>query len=779
MSRKKNKLPQLSWFNFLINDVLIIPVLFLKLIGDLVLFFFDSLIYILYTTYKIILYFLKQVFYSPLILFKKIVKGFSALKISFKFPILKINLPKIKLKPVNFNPLKPNDQERKKRLRRIKTRLKLLFIKTKFYLLGIITFALFIGLNNLAQFLKDLPNPLLLTSQNFIATTRILDRNGKLLYEIYGEQNRQPVKLKNLPKSLIAATLAIEDKEFYLHNGFSVRGITRAIIHNLDNDELEGGSTITQQLVRSRFLTPQKTLARKVKEIILAIWAEKIFTKDQILEMYFNQVPYGGTAWGIEAAAKTYFGKSTSSLTLIQSVFLAGLPASPTTYSPFVNFNNQNLYQQRVNEVLTNMLHEGYITKEEYEEAKLEKLEFIEPRTPIAAPHFVMFVRDFLEKYYGLNLVENGGLKVTTSLDLTLNEKIQRIVAEELEKIRDLNVNNAAVVVTNPQTGEILAMVGSADFFDEENDGNVNIPVTLQQPGSAIKVITYAAALQNGFTPATIINDAKVAFEGQGGSSYSPVNYDGRFHGPVSLRLALASSYNVPAVKVLNSIGIDKMIKQAKKMGVDSWQDDSRFGLSVTLGGAEVTMLDLARVYQTLGNGGVRKELFPFLSVTDYNGYQITMPQQRPDKRALPAEIAFILTDILSDNNARTPAFGENSLLNIPGQKVAVKTGTSDNKRDNWTIGFTPDYLVVAWVGNNDNSPMNPALTSGVTGAAPIWNRVMKELLKNVSSKQINKPEGLIEINCRGRTEYFLVGNLPDNPCPEIIKNTPTVKEEN
>ena len=379
--------------------------------------------------------------------------------------------------------------------------------------------------------------------------------------------------------------------------------------------------------------------------------------------MYLNQIPYGGTAWGIEAAAQTYFSKSGKDLNLAEAAFLAGLPAAPTKYSPLSEGKN---YKIRQAEVLIKMKQEGLISEEEYQEAVNFPLNLTQPRTPIAAPHFVMYVRQLLNKFYGTKLTETGGLRVFTTLDLSLNEKIQEIVSQEIANLKQLNVNNGAVLVTNPKNGEILSMVGSADYFDTFNDGNVNVTLALRQPGSSIKVVNYAAALQNGFTAASIIADTPVIFRTDGQLPYKPVNYDGKYHGSVSLRTALASSYNIPAVKVLNAIGIEKMIETGKKMGIDSWDDKSRFGLSLTLGGGEVTMLDLAEVYGTLSNYGEKYELTPFIKITDYKGKNIPLPKRNNKIRAIPEGVAFIISSILSDNRSRTPAFGSNSALYIP-----------------------------------------------------------------------------------------------------------------
>lgn len=647
----------------------------------------------------------------------------------------------------------------------------LVFIKIKYFLAGALLVGAIFTFYQCNNFLENLPNPNFLTQQDSPTTTKIYDRNGNLLYEIYEEQNRTPIKISDVPKFVKDATIAIEDSDFYNHKGYSPKGIIRATIHNLTQDTLEGGSTITQQLIRSALLTPEKTLKRKIEEVLLAAWAEKIYSKEQILEMYFNQVPYGGTAWGIEAASQTYFGKSVKELTLSEAAILAGLPAAPSRYSPFGM--HPELTKQRQEEVLDRMAYLGYIAQEEVEKVKSEPLRFKTPRVAITAPHFVMYVKNLLEQFYGPKIVANGGLRVTTSLDLSIQQIAQEAVTEQVENLRSLLVGNGAALVTNPQTGEILAMVGSSDYFDNERHGNVNVTLSLRQPGSSIKVVNYAAALKLGFTATSLINDTPVIYKAVGQPSYTPVNYDGRYHGTVTLRRALASSYNIPAVKILDRIGVKTMIEQGRLMGITSWNDEARFGLSLTLGGGEVTMLDMAKVYGTLADNGIRRELNPFLKITNYKGETLSIPISNNTVKAVTPEIAFIISNILSDNNARTPAFGPNSSLVIPGKTVSVKTGTSDNKRDNWTIGYTPDYLASVWVGNNDNTPMNPQLTSGVTGATPIWNEIMSKLLADKLDKTFTVPNGIVMMPCYGKLEYFVRGTEPKGGCP-IIKLTPS-----
>ncbi|OGG28969.1 hypothetical protein A2971_04960 [Candidatus Gottesmanbacteria bacterium RIFCSPLOWO2_01_FULL_46_21] len=608
--------------------------------------------------------------------------------------------------------------------------------------------------------LRTLPNPRLLTGRDIEVTTKMYDRNGTLLYEIYTDQNRTPVHFIDIPDMVKNGTIAIEDKNFYRHPGFSLQGIARAIRETIVVGHVQGGSTITQQLIKSALLTPEVTISRKIREIFLAFWAERLYTKDQILEMYLNQVPYGGTAWGIEAASQSYFGKSVTQVNLAEAALLAGLPAAPSEYSPFGSHPEKAFERQA--HVLQRMVEERFITQEDMSRALATPVHITAPRNGLRAPHFVMYVRNLLEKKYGSRLVDRGGLRIVTSLDLSLQEKVQDIVSTNIDKLASLQVGNGAALVTNPKTGEILAMVGSRDYFDLTRDGNVNVTTSLRQPGSSIKVVTYTAALENGMTAATILDDSPITYPQLGGAPYTPINYDGRFHGRVPLRIALGNSYNVPAVKTLATIGLPTMIEKARAMGITSWEDESRFGLSLTLGGGEVTMTDMAVVYGTLANMGERVNLSPILEITDYTGRVIEKNTLHKIPEAVKPEVAWIMSDILRDNNARSSAFGPNSQLVIAGKSVSVKTGTTNEKRDNWTIGFTPSVVAAVWVGNNNNAPMHPTLTSGVTGAAPIWHDIMTEVLKDKPDQVPPKPDGVIAIPCYlGRTEYFVKGTEP------------------
>ncbi len=607
-------------------------------------------------------------------------------------------------------------------------------------------------------FLQDLPHPDELKTREIPQTTKIFDRNGTLLYEIYAAQNRTLVPLSDIPLHLQHATLAIEDRNFYHHVGFDPQAILRALKENSSGEIVQGGSTITQQLIKSSMLTPEQTIERKIREVVLAFWAERMYSKDQILEMYFNQIPYGGTAWGVEAASEVYFNKNVRELNLPESAFLAGITAAPTAYSPYRD--DSTLWKIRQKEVLKSMVELNYITQKEAEQASKVTLAFAKPHGAFHAPHFVTYVKDLLVQKYGLAMVEKGGLQVITSLDLDVQEQAEKIVAEEITNAAYLNISNGAALVTDPKNGDMLAMVGSRDF-DDPNGGKYNLATALRQPGSTVKVITYATALQKGFTAVSILDDSPVTFTNEGSTPYKPVNYDGKYRGRVPLRIALANSLNIPAVKLLNQIGIPSMVEMGQKMGISHWnQDPSNYGLSITLGGSEATMIDMATVNGTLANGGRRVNINPIVRITTSQGDVLEHKTYTQGVRVLDSGVAFIISDILADNNARSLAFGSSSPLTIPGHRVSVKTGTSDNKRDNWTIGFTDDFVVTVWVGNNDNSPMSESLASGISGAAPIWNRIMTNLVATKPSLDLKIPQSVVSLPCLGREEYFLRENI-------------------
>lgn len=663
---------------------------------------------------------------------------------------------------------------RKKKVRKAKTLLVLhtsVRFKLWYFLLGSIFSFCFIFLPVIIFVLiKTLPDPTVLSQQQFPQTTKIYDRHHTLLYQFYATQNRTVVHLNDIPLFLREGTVAIEDKNFYQNPGFDIVAIIRAGISDLKHEGgLQGGSTITQQLMKSTLLTSEQTVNRKLQEIILAFWAERLYSKNKILEMYLNVVPYGGTAWGVETAAQTYFGKNVKDLDLAECAFLAGMPQSPTLYSPFGT--HPDLWKQRQKEVLDRMRELGYIDTTQEKQAITETLNFQTQATPLLAPHFVMYIKDLLIQKYGLAMVEKGGLSVTTSLDLTTQNMAQKAVTQEVAQDSSLNLTNGAALITNPQNGDILAMVGSIDY-NNPDFGAVNIATSLRQPGSSIKVVTYAAALSHGYTPATIINDTPVAYT-SAWETYAPVNYDGRFHGNVTLRTSLANSFNIPAVKTLASIGIPLFVDYGHRMGISHLQSADHYGLSVTLGAADVTMLDMATAYGTLANYGSRVDLNPILEIHDSKGNILEKKTSPLATQVINPGVAFQLDSILSDNNARSLEFGPNSPLYIPGHMIPVKTGTTDDKRDNWTDGYTKDRVVVVWVGNNDNSPMSQSLASGITGAAPIWHKIMSNLIASKPDDPFTPPSNIVAKPCGGRIEYFLSGTENSVSCINYPTWTP------
>ena len=651
---------------------------------------------------------------------------------------------------------------------------------------------LLVFFGSIVFFATQVPSPSDLTSRSIASATKILDKNGELLYDIYQDQNRTPIKLVDVPEHVKQATIAIEDKDFYTHSGFSIIGIIRAAIDSITSRRIEGGgSTLTQQLVKNALLTSDRSLIRKMKELILAIQVERTYTKDQILEMYLNEIPYGGTAYGIEAAANLYFGKHAKELTLAESALLSGLPQRPSVYSPYGT--NPELSKERQSAVLKRMVDDKYITKQQAKEAESQKLEYRTAKTQqgFKAPHFVLYVKAKLIEQFGDRLVEQGGLRVTTTLDYKLQEKAEEIVKKEIEKLNSAKIGNGAAVAMETKTGQILAMVGSKDYFGDSKpdgciegdscvfEGNVNVVTRERQPGSATKPITYAKALEKGYTAAFTIMDVKTEFPGGDKPSYIPVNYDGQFHGPVQMRYTLGNSYNIPAVKTLALVGVKDVLDLGYRMGLLNWEPTTEnvnsVGLSLTLGGRVVRLLDLTSAFGVLGNKGQQVDPVSILKVTDNKGKTLYEFKPTEGRKVLDEGIAFIISDILADNGARTAAFGPNSYLNISGKTVAAKTGTTDEKKDNWTIGYTPSYVVGVWVGNNDNTPLDPKVASGVTGASPVWSLLMKEVLKDKSNEPFERPSKVSQVEIDGlmggkprggsptRKEYFIGGTEPNS----------------
>lgn len=648
-------------------------------------------------------------------------------------------------------------------------------IKKGYLLIILVMFCIVAGLTFLFYILKDLPSLTRLNTDLQPQATIIEDRHGTRLYTIYGNRNQTFVPLKDIPKHLQEATISIEDKDFYKHGAVDIRGIIRAAYSTIFKKQIQGGSTLTQQLIKNTILTPEQTIKRKIREVVLSFATEVLYPKDKILEMYLNQVPYGGTSYGVEAAAQTYFGKHVKDLTLAQSAFIAGLPESPTTYSPFGS--HPELAKQRQERILYKMYEQKYVTQEELKKALAEKLQFQKLQNKILAPHFVFYIKNLLADKYGPKTVEQGGLRVRTSLDLNIQNFAQDAVATEVAKLKNYHVTNGAAVITNPGTGEILAMVGSRDYFETEStDGNVNVALRPLQPGSSIKPVNYAVGLLKGYTAATPFIDKQMCF----GQTYCPHNYDGTYHGVVQMRRALGNSLNIPAVQMLKLNSVEAMVATASAMGITSYKDPDRYGLSLTLGGGETTMLEMATAYGVFANEGYRVDLHPILKITNSKNEVLEQYTPPPSplfgKKVLPAGVAYIISHILLDNGARQDAFGPNSELRIGNQPVSVKTGTTNDYRDNWTIGYTSDYVVAVWVGNNDHTPMSN-IVSGVTGAAPIWHTLMAHLLEKKPASWPKRPYDII-----GKTVCATSGLLPANDCPTrfeyFIKGTEPKKSD-
>ncbi len=655
--------------------------------------------------------------------------------------------------------------------------------------LAIAFFGLSYGLH--AWLIADLPSPQELQSRASVPSTKIYDRHGRLLYEIIGSHagKHTPVSLDEIPFYLRQATIATEDASFYTNPGVDAKAILRAIMINLRGGEvLSGGSTITQQLARNVLLPPeertQRTLTRKLRETILAWRLARTYSKDEILALYLNETYYGNLAYGVEAAAQAYFGQSAAELDLAECTLLAGLPQSPAFYNPLVD---PEAAKERQAVVLDLMVKQGYIDKAQARLAKEEQLHFASVPFPIRAPHFVMHVRRLLEDELGLATLERGGLQVYTTLDLDMQDTARWIVRRRLAQLSerngglpDRNVRNAALVALDPWTGEILAMLGSPDYFNPRIDGAVNVTLATRQPGSSIKPITYAAAFDprraDPYTPATMVNDVRTSFVTKEGDPYVPVNYDHFYRGPVLLRQALASSFNLVAVKVLDHVGLEDMTALARRLGITTLDDSERFGLALTLGGGEVRLLELTAAYAAFANGGHRVEPVAILRVEDSSDFQ-SLPdfgslnrEWRPEtsERVLDERVAYLISDILSDDTARISGFGEGSVLKL-SRPAAAKTGTTTDWRDNWTIGYTPELVVGVWAGNADNEPMRHV--SGVAGAAPIWHDFMEEVLKGRPVQEFAEilrfaqndtmPEGLVRVEV-----CFLSGKLPSPHCP-------------
>ena len=588
----------------------------------------------------------------------------------------------------------------------------------------------------------NLPDPAQIESFTPKESSKIFDRNGNLLYEIYGEEKRTVIPLNEIPKKAILATIAIEDRNFFSHPAFDIKSILRAILHNILNLKLaQGASTITQQLARNAFLVPEKTLTRKIREIILAIKLERKYSKEKILELYLNQIPYGNNCYGIEAASQTYFGKKAKDLTLAESALLAALPKAPSFYNPYGK--NLNLLLERKNLVLKKMKEYGFISEEEFEKAIKEEIKFQPPKTRILAPHFVIYVKEYLEKKYGEKILKSKGLRVITTLDLEVQKLAEEAIKWGVERNRKIsNAKNAAMIVEDARSGQILAMVGSYDYFDIKNQGNYNCTLALRQPGSSFKPFAYLEAFLKGYNDKTIVFDLKTEFNTSKNKiySYQPRNFDKIFRGPVSLRNALAQSINVPSVKVLYLAGIKETIELAKKLGIKSLKDPNRYGLSLVLGGGEVRLIDMVHAYSVFAQEGIFRPQSFILEIKDNQGKILEKWEDKPTLIIENQEAVRLLNDILKDNKARAPLFGgENNLVQIDDREIAAKTGTTQDTRDAWIIAYTPSYVTGIWVGNNDNSPMLKG--SSILLATPIWNYFAKKFFKDKPKEKFRTPK--------------------------------------
>lgn len=605
-----------------------------------------------------------------------------------------------------------------------------LFIIGGFFVLCGALFALWVATLRLPDF-NDFQSRLTHRS------TQIYDRTGKvLLYDLHKDVKRTVVEISEISQYAKNATLAVEDDKFYQHAGFRPLAFARAAFFNLISGEYsQGGSTITQQVIKNTLLTQKKTITRKLKEIILALKLEQAMSKDEILEAYLNESSYGGNIYGIEQASQTYFGKPSKDLTIAEAAYLAAIPQSPTYYSPYGR--HTDALKERQEFILKRMKTVGYLTDEEYETQKnIPVVPIGKGETKgIKAPHFVFFIQDYLQEMYGEEAVQNGGLKVTTTLDYDLQKEAEKIALEgSLEIEKTFNASNIGFVVMDPKTGQILSMVGSRDYFDENIDGAYNTTIALRQPGSSFKPIAYVLGLMKGYTADTILFDVPTEFNATcypgetDDRCYSPENYDGEYRGPVTVRRALAQSLNVPAVKMLYLVGIKDTIKMAQDLGITTLKPDFPYGLTLVLGGGEVRLLDMASVYSVFAADGVKRKSTAILKIEDADGKTIEEYKEDPGIQVIPENTTRELTNILSDNDARVPAFSPTSALYFPGFNVAAKTGTTNDYRDVWVLGYTPNIVVGAWAGNNDNSPMVKR-TSG-TIIAPIWHKLMAYALE-------------------------------------------------
>lgn len=578
-------------------------------------------------------------------------------------------------------------------------------------------------------------------------STKIYDKTGEiLLYDTGGNVRRSIVPIEEISRHIKNATIAIEDTEFYTHIGVKPTAFLRAILVNLLSlDFSQGGSTITQQVVKNSILTNEKLISRKLKEWVLAIKLEQMSSKEEILSMYLNEIPYGGVLYGVEEASEAFFGKKSSEVSLAEAAYLAALPKAPSYYSPYGK--NKERLEERKNLVLREMLRNNFITQEEYDLAIKEKVVFIEKGDQsIKAPHFVFYVLEYVKNKYGEDAVSSGGLRITTTLDYNLQSIAEKIAYDyAIQNKKNFNAENSAIVATDPKTGGILTMVGSRNYFDQEIDGAFNVTTAKRQPGSTFKPFVYSQAFIKGYTPETILFDLKTQFSTScapdnlttGNGCYSPENYDNLFRGPVTLRSALAQSLNIPSVKVLYLAGLSESIRLARDMGIESLSNKGDYGLTLVLGGGEVTPLELTGAYGVFANNGMKTRLTPITEIK--NKYGDVLEKINPTStQVLPKEVALKISDILSDNAARAPSFGQTSVLYFANRDVAVKTGTTNDYKDAWIIGYTPNIAIGAWAGNNDNSPMEKKVAGFIV--APMWRAFMDQALAKTPDEQFEQP---------------------------------------
>lgn len=625
-----------------------------------------------------------------------------------------------------------------------------------------------LGIGAFAYYSRDLPDPSKINDRAVAQNTRIFARDGKtILYEIHGDVSRTVIPLNDIPKFAQQATISIEDKNFYKNKGVSIRGIIRSIFLDvISGKKSQGGSTITQQFIKNAVLTNEKSISRKIKEIVLAYQMERKFSKDQILQLYFNEIPYGSNIYGIESASQRFFNKPAKDLTIDEAALLAAIPQAPTYYSPYGD--HKDILVGRQQYILSLMQKFGYITQEQFDTAKaVDVMKKIGPsHEPIVAPHFVFFVREYLVEKYGDSMVERGGLQVTTTLDPELQKNAEQAISDSAEKnLKSYKASNEAIVSEDPKTGQILAMVGSKNYFDKTIDGNVNVATSIRNPGSSFKPFVYTAAFLKGYTPDTILYDLKTNFGSQGnGTDYVPSDYDGKERGPLPMRKALSGSLNIPAVKTLYLAGIPSVVDLAKKAGYTTFDTPDKYGLALALGGVGVKLYEHVAAFGMLANDGKYNPPVAIMKVEDNKG-KILEQFTKKETEVIDVNTARMMQNLLSDDSARSYIFGAKSKLTLSDRQVAAKTGTTNDWRDGWTMGFTPSLVTGVWAGNNDYSPMAKG-SDGIFVAAPIWNSFMKKALANT------KPEKFASYKKPTTTKPVLTGDLSGESTVYVDKVT-------